>query len=175
MANQGQKALTFETRAPEPLIASHAVDQFDCGVVALNDWLQRRALANQLSGATRTFVVTDVERAVLGYYALAAGAVALADATGAVRRNMPNPVPVIVLARLAVDLRMQGRRLGASLLKDAVYRVVGVSHEAGVRAMLIHAIDDQASRFYQHYGFQMSPVHPLTLMLRLPTRNRAAV
>jgi GNAT superfamily N-acetyltransferase len=153
--------------APQPLAAHHTLTEFDCGQVALNTWLQRRAMANQSSGASRTFVVADPEHRVFGYYAIAAGAVSHADATTATRRNMPDPVPVMVLARLAVDVRTQGLKLGAGLLQDAVRRVLVVSENAGVRALLVHAIDERAKQFYEHYGFQVSPVHPMTLMLRL--------
>ena len=106
---------------------------------------------------------------IYGYYAMAAGAVSHHMATSSVRRNMPDPVPVMVLARLAVDHRAQGMRLGASLLQDALKRVVAVSHNAGVRALLVHALHDRAKQFYEHYGFQVSPVNPMTLMLRIPT------
>ena len=133
----------------------------------LDDWLKRRALSNQASGASRTFVVTDEDGHVRGYYAMAAGAVLHQLATSGVRRNMPDPVPVMVLARLAVDLRAQGLHLGAALLQDAVNRAVAVSQNAGVRALLVHALDEKARQLYEHYGFQPSPTHPLTLMLRL--------
>ena len=152
---------------PDVLTAAHRVEAFDCSEAELNDWLKRRAFANHLSGASRTFVVAVEGGSVCGYYALAAGAVAHGMATGAVRRNMPDPVPVIVLARLAVDRRAQGQKLGAALLQDAVRRATGVSREAGVRALLVHALHERACAFYQYYGFQVSPVHPLTLMLRL--------
>lgn len=154
-------------RAPEPLSSAHRLDGFECGEPVLDEWLKRRAQANQLSGGSRTFVVADQDSRVCGYYAMAAGAVAHQMATSAVRRNMPDPVPVMVLARLAVDQRAQGIHLGASLLQDAVNRAVAVSHNAGVRALLVHALHDRAKQFYEHYGFQASPVHPMTLMLRL--------
>jgi len=152
---------------PEPLAASHRLDGFECGEAVLDDWLKRRALANQSSGASRTFVVIDQDGRVCGYYAMAAGAVSHQLATSGVRRNMPDPVPVMVLARLAVDRRTQGQHLGASLLQDAVNRAVAVSQNAGVRALLVHALDEKAKQFYEHYGFQPSPTHPMTLMLRL--------
>ena len=152
---------------PEPLAASHRLDDFERGEAVLDDWLKRRALANQSNGASRTFVVTDQDGRVRGYYAMAAGAVSHQLATSGVRRNMPDPVPVMVLARLAVDRRVQGQHLGASLLQDAVNRAVAVSQNAGVRALLVHALHEQAKQFYEHYGFQPSPAHPLTLMLRL--------
>ncbi|XPG14782.1 GNAT family N-acetyltransferase [Thermithiobacillus tepidarius DSM 3134] len=126
-------------------------------------------MANQQSGASRTFVVVDQDDCVQGYYAMAAGAVAHRLATGAVRRNMPDPVPVLVLARLAVDTRAQGHKLGGAMLQDAVQRAVVVSQNAGVRALLVHALHDRARQFYEHYGFQASPLDPLMLMLRLDT------
>jgi GNAT superfamily N-acetyltransferase len=153
--------------APQPLVAHHVLAEFDCGQAALNTWLQRRAMANQSSGASRTFVVADPEHRVFGYYAIAAGAVSHQEASSAMRRNMPDPVPVMVLARLAVDRRTQGLKLGAGLLQDAVKRVLGVSENVGVRALLVHAVDERAKQFYEHYGFLASPLHPMTLMLRL--------
>ena len=152
---------------PEPLTASHRLDDFECGEAVLDDWLKRRALANQSSGASRTFVVTDQDGRVCGYYAMAAGAVSHQLATSSVRRNMPDPVPVMVLARLAVDRGAQGLHAGAALLWDAVNRAVAVSQNAGVRALLVHALHEKARQFYEHYGFQPSPTHPMTLMLRL--------
>jgi GNAT superfamily N-acetyltransferase len=159
--------MSLEPGAPQPLSPAHRLDEFACGEASLDDWLKRRALSNQLSGASRSFVVTDQDGRVIGYYALAAGAVSHQLATSGVRRNMPDPVPVMVLARLAVDRRAQGIRLGAALLQDAVQRTVAVAQNAGVRALLVHALHDRAKRFYEHYGFQESPQHPMTLMLRL--------
>jgi predicted N-acetyltransferase YhbS len=124
--------------APAPLTASHRLDEFECGEAELDDWLKRRALANQSTGASRTFVVCDEAGRVRGYYAMAAGAVSHRLATGRVRRNMPDPVPVLVLARLAVDRAAQGQHLGAALLRDAVARAAAVSRDAGVRALLVH-------------------------------------
>ncbi len=158
----------MQLNPPEPLTASHRLDDFQCGEVVLDDWLKRRALANQLSRASRTFVVADQTGRVYGYYAMAAGAVSHQMATTSVRRNMPDPVPVMVLARLAVDHQAQGVKLGASLLRDAVNRATAVSRDVGVRALLVHALHDRAKQFYEYYGFQASPVHPMTLMLRIP-------
>ena len=158
-------------RAPEPLSPDHHVQGFACGESVLDDWLKRRALSNQSSGASRTFVVTTDAREVMGYYALAAGAVAHHDATRVIRQNMPDPIPVMVLARLAVDTRAQGMKLGAGLLQDAVRRCIQVSHNTGVRAILVHALNDGARQFYAHYGFKASPAHPMTLMLRLTERG----
>lgn len=152
--------MSLQLSPPQPLVAAHRLGDFASGEGVLDEWLKRRALANQSSGASRTFVVADPDLSVFGYYALAAGAV---------RRNMPDPIPVMVLARLAVDLRAQGIKLGGALLQDAVHRAVAVSQNAGVRALLVHALDDRAKEFYAHYGFQASPLHPMTLMLRLST------
>lgn len=157
--------MSLQLRAPEPLAAPHLLTEFECGEASLDEWLKRRALANQQTGASRTFVVADHDGRVYGYYAMAAGAVSHQAATGGVRRNMPDPVPVMVLARLAVDRRAQGIKLGAALLQDAVNRAVAVSQNAGVRALLVHALDDRAKQFYEHYGFLESPQHPMTLML----------
>lgn len=159
--------VSLQLRPPRALAATHLLDEFACGEASLDDWLKRRALPNQSSGASRTFVVAGRDERVFGYYAMAAGAVSHSIATGGVRRNMPDPIPVMVLARLAVDRRAQGMRLGAALLQDAVNRTVAVSENAGVRALLVHALHDRAKRFYEHYGFQESPQHPMTLMLRL--------
>ena len=107
------------------------------------------------------------ETEVMGYYALAAGAVAHQESNRAIRQNMPDPIPVMVLARLAVDVRAQGMKLGAALLRDAVQRCIQVSQNAGVRALLVHALNDKARQFYEHYGFKAAPAHPMTLMLSI--------
>jgi GNAT superfamily N-acetyltransferase len=161
------KEVTLPLRAPEPISALHRADDFESGEASLDEWLRRRALPNQLSGASRAFVVADSDARIRGYYAMAVGAVVHQAATGAVRRNMPDPIPVMVLARLAVDRRAQGMSLGGALLQDALNRTITVSQNAGVRALLVHALHDRAKQFYEHYGFQSSPVHPLTLMMRL--------
>lgn len=159
--------MSLQLSAPVPLAGGYRLDEFECGEPALDEWIKRRAMPNQLTGASRTFVVLDAEQRVSGYYALAAGAVTHQLATSAVRRNMPDPVPVMVLARLAVATRAQGLKLGGALLQDAVNRTVAVSSQADVRALLVHALHEQARQFYEHYGFKASPVHSLTLMLRL--------
>lgn len=161
--------MSLQLSSPQPLSTAHLLDDFDCGEAILDEWLKRRARANQLTGASRTFVVADPDQQVFGYYAIAAGAVSHQAATSAVRRNMPDPVPVMVLARLAVDTQAQGLKLGGALLQDAVNRAVAVSQNAGVRALLVHALHDSAKEFYEHYGFQASSLHPMTLMLRLNT------
>lgn len=159
--------MILQLSAPEPLNITHRLENFVSGEPMLDEWLKRRALANHSSGASRTFVVADSDQHVVGYYAIAAGAVSHQMATSAVRRNMPDPVPVMVLARLAVSKQAQGKKLGGLLLQDAVNRVLAISQQAGVRALLVHALHEQAKMFYEHYGFQASPMHGLTLMLRL--------
>ena len=158
--------------APEHLSAAHDVSAFDSGVPELDIWLKRRALQNEASGASRTYVVFAVGR-VIGYYALATGAVAQHRATGKVRRNMPEPIPVMVLGRLAVDRGHQGQGLGAALLKDALLRTLNVASMAGIRAVLLHAISDDARRFYERAGFSASPVDPMTMMMTLADVEKA--
>ena len=131
MSQRAGKGPGLPLTAPQPLLADHHLSAFACGELVLDEWLKRRALANQASGASRTFVVVDAQARVYGYYALAAGAVSHSVATSAVRRNMPDPVPVMVLARLAVDQRAQGIQLGGALLRDAVQRAVAVAQNAG--------------------------------------------
>ncbi|MBP6299537.1 MAG: GNAT family N-acetyltransferase [Arenimonas sp.] len=159
--------MSLKLSAPEALTNSHILDEFNCGEAVLDEWLKRRAISNQLSGASRTFVVADQQGRVYGYYAMAAGAVSHQMAIRSVRQNMPDPVPVMVLARLAVDTRAQGNAIGASMLQDAVNRAVAVSQNAGVKALLVHALHDRAKRFYEHYGFKASSIHEMTLMLVL--------
>ena len=152
--------------APEPLAAHHVVDAFDCGTDSLNEWLRQRALRNQATGASRTFVACDEGR-VVGFYALASSAVALEDATGRLRRNMPDPVPVVMLARLAVDVAYQGRGLGRALMRDAGLRVLQAAEAIGIRGLLVHALNDKARAFYQRLGFDPSPLDPMLLMVTL--------
>ena len=159
--------MSLDLVAPQPLTPDHDCTDFSCGEPVLDEWLKRRAMANQVSGASRTFVVANKEHRVYGYYAMAAGAVSHQLATGSVRRNMPDPLPVMVLARLAVDTQAQGIKLGGSLLQDAVSRAVNVAQNTGVRALLVHALHERAKRFYEYYGFLASPADPLVLMLRL--------
>ena len=133
--------------------------------------LRERWAIDDRTGVLRTIngtVVINDAGEVMGYYALAAGAVAHASAARSIRQNMPDPIPVMVLARLAVDRKAQGRKLGAALLQDAHRRCVLVSQNTGVRAMLVHALNERARSFYEHYGFKTSPIDAMTLMLRIP-------
>lgn len=150
-------------RAPEPLTAEHDLGAFGSGVVSLDDWLRRRALHNQASGASRTYVACDDDR-IAGYYAVAASAVAPDAATGRFRRNMPDPVPVAVLGRLAVDKAYQGQGLGRALFRDAARRVLAAADSIGIRGMLVHAISEDARAFYIGLGLVESPLDRMTLM-----------
>jgi predicted N-acetyltransferase YhbS len=155
-----------EVTAPEPITASHHTESFACGIPVLDEWLRRRAHKNEVSGASRTFVICQ-DRQVVGYYTLATGSVEHRDAPGKIRRNMPNPIPVMVLGRLAVDQEQQHAGLGRGLLKDAVLRTLTVSQHAGVKALLVHALSEDAKRFYTRSGFLESPFDPMTLMIAL--------
>lgn len=158
---------------PQKLRASHDLSQFASGEPTLDDWLRRRALPNEESGASRTYVVC-LENRVIGYYALAVGAVAHGGAPGRVKLNMPDPVPVMILGRLAIDEKFQGHRIGPALLRDAVLRTLQASEIAGIRAILVHAISQRAKRFYENSGFIPSPVDPMTLMITVAEAAKIA-
>lgn len=152
--------------APEPLGTQHQVGDFNSGVASLDEWLKRRALANQASGAARTFVVCEAKK-IVGYYALASGAVSVVVAPGRFRRNMPDPILVAVLGRLAVDRAHQGRGLGRALVRDAARRIVHAADTIGIRGILVHAISPEAKIFYLGLGFEPSPIEPMTFMVTL--------
>ena len=156
--------------APTLLDELHELDPFHSGNDTLDEWLRRRARANQAGGASRTYVVAD-DRRVVGYYCLASGALDLADAPGAIRRNMPDPIPMAVLGRLAIDRDWQGKGLGVALLQDAVLRTSHAAAIIGVRGILVHAVSAEAKAFYERYGFAASPNHPMTLVLSLKART----
>lgn len=158
--------------APAPLAEHHDLGSFNSGVPALDDWLRRRARANQAGGASRTFVVCD-ESHVIAYYALASGAIRQPEAPGRFRRNMPDPIPVAVLGRLAIDLRYQGRGIGRALVRDAGLRLLNAADILGIRGVLVHAISDEARAFYEAVGFLPSPSDPMMLMIGLHDLNRA--
>ena len=152
---------------PVLLTKEHDRNAFDCGVLVLNDYLKKYALQNQKKHAARTYVATRANR-IVGYYSLAYGSVSLEEAPQSVRSGLPrHPIPVILLARLAVDSTEQGRRLGAALLKDALIRTIQAAEIAGLRAMLVHAKDDFAKHFYEKFGFEPSPIDAYHLFLRL--------
>lgn len=156
-----------ESLSPAAPLADHQqVDDFHSGEPALDDWLRRRARANQASGATRTFVVCNGDK-VVGYYALASGAVTIASLPGRFRRKLPDPVPVAILARLAVDQAYQGRGLGRALFRDAARRVAQAADAIGIRGIVVHAISVGARRFYLTLGFDPCPRVPMTLVVTL--------
>jgi GNAT superfamily N-acetyltransferase len=158
------KSSADDIGAPEKISAEHDLSTFDSGEPVLDNWLRRRAEQNEASGASRTYVVCAGKK-VVGYYTLAVGAVAHAEAPGRIRRNMPDPVPVLVLGRLAIDKAYHGQGVGTGLLRDAVLRTVQAAQIAGIRAILVHAISEAAKRFYEKYGFVASPVDRLTVMI----------
>jgi predicted N-acetyltransferase YhbS len=152
--------------APEPLAPHHGLERFVSGKTSLDDWLRRRGMANQTSGASRTFVGCDGDF-VVGYYALASSALATTAAPGKFRRNMPEPIPVVVLARLAVAETHHGKGLGRALFQDAARRVVHAADAIGVRGLIVHALSESAAAFYRRLGFDPSPLEPMTLMVTL--------
>lgn len=160
--------------APQHIETHHDSAAFDCGEPELNDWLRLQALKNEASGASRTYVIRSDGR-VVGYYVLATGAVARARATGKVRRQMPDPIPVMIIGRLAIDGRYQGRGLGYGLLRDALLRTLQVAEQTGIRAVPLHATTGEAKKFYQRAGFQESPLDPMTMMITIANIEKALV
>jgi GNAT superfamily N-acetyltransferase len=145
-------------QGPQPLASSHDTTAFDCGKVSLNTFLQRFALVNQLSSTARTYVALR-NSTVVGYYSLAAAAVEPAATTARVSKGLAKyPIPLTLLARLAVDQAEQGRGLGPALLKDAFKRFLLAQEIVASCALLVHAKDEEAARFYAHYGFEPSKV-----------------
>lgn len=152
--------------APVPLEAHHLTEGFACGAESLDHWLKRRALKNQVQGASRTYVVCENNQ-VVAYYALASGAVLAIEATGRFRRNMPDPIPMVVLGRLAVDSSLHGKGFGRALVRDAGMRVLQAADVIGIRGMTVQALSDEAKVFYEHVGFEPSPIDPRLLMITL--------
>lgn len=152
--------------APELLGDVHDLSRFSCGRLVLDEWLQKRARANQASGASRTYVVSEGNR-VVGYYSLASGAFATSDAPGSLARNMPDPIPMILLGRLAIDTDFQGKGLGVAMLQDAFRRTQQAAQIIGIRGLLVHALDEGARIFYEKHGFVGSRTNPMTLVLSL--------
>ena len=148
------------------LAEHHDLVLFDSGEQSLDNWLKKRALANHVSGASRTFVACEGRR-VAGYYALASGAVTVASVPGKFRRNMPDPIPVVLLGRLAVDRAWQGQGLGRSLFRDAAMRVSHAADTIGIRGIVVHALSDDARKFYLALGFMECPGEPLILVVNL--------
>lgn len=158
---------------PSRITPEHRLDAFDSGKPALDDWLRTRALDNE-GRASRTYVVGTDAGLVAAYYSLATGHIVRTDVPRKYRHGLPNPVPVMVLGRLAVDRAHGGRGLGAAMLKEAMTRTLEASEIAGIRALIVHAIDEEAAGFYVKYGFQLFPPETLTLFLPIETIRVAA-
>jgi predicted N-acetyltransferase YhbS len=152
--------------APEPLTPHHDLEQFSSGVASLDQWLKRHALKNQATGASRTFVASADHR-VLAYYALASSSVTMDMTSGRFRRNMPDPIPVVILGRLAVDQSLHGNGIGRALVRDACLRITQAADAIGIRGVLVHALTNEARAFYEKIGFEQSPLDPMTLMTTL--------
>ena len=152
---------------PQPLDGEHRISGFDCGVGSLDIWLARHARAAAGAESARTYVVIDTEQGrVVGYYALTLASIEQAEATERARKGMSRqPIPAMLLARLAVDRTVQGKGIGAFLLRDAMSRAVSVAEQAGMRLLLVHAVSEDARRFYEHFGFEQSPSDPMNLQL----------
>jgi GNAT superfamily N-acetyltransferase len=154
--------------APALLTEEHVLQPFDCGNEVLDDWLRRRAMKNQHLNASRTFVIClEGTVRVVGYYSIATGSVSHADLGRSLRQNMPDPVPVVLLGRLAVDICTQGHNFGKWLLNDAVIRVSNLADQVGIKAIMVHAINEQAKAFYEYFGFVQSPVAANTLFYKI--------
>lgn len=158
--------------APQPLSDQHQLADFESGEPSLDDWLKRRAAKNQANGSSRTYVVCEGD-AVIGYYCLAAGAIGQAEAPSTLKRNRPDPVPVLVLGRLAIHKEHHQKGIGTALLNDAIRRAIQAADIAGITALLVQAISEQARRFYLSRGFVESPIKPMTLCLILATVRQA--
>ena len=159
-------------RATGPLDAHHQLDGFDCGKPALSEWLLRHARQAQGSGSAKTFVVADDDR-VAGYFSLTVGQIDTLDAPERIRKGMGQyPLPVVILARLAVSKQDQGRGIGFGMLQDAIRRTMLIAEQAGVRAMLTHPIDEDATGFYTRFGFITSPLRDQQLLVLLKDAGR---
>jgi predicted N-acetyltransferase YhbS len=152
--------------APALLAEHHELDLFDCGEASLDDWLKKRARTNHASGASRVYVASEENR-VVGYYSLSSSSITAALAPGNFRRNMPDPIPVVLLGRLAVDRSRQGQKIGPGLFKDAATRVWQAAETIGVRGVVVHAISDRAKKFYLDLGFTACGKEPMTLVVPL--------
>jgi GNAT superfamily N-acetyltransferase len=159
-------------RGPESLGAQNELDTFACGKPTLNDWLLRHARQAHGSGSAKTFVIAD-PRGVVGYFSLTVGQIDTLDAPERIRKGMGQyPIPVVILARLAVDRAYQGQGIGVGMLQDAIRRTLVIAEQAGIRAMLAHPIDEEAVRFYTRFGFIASPLREQQLLLLLKDAHR---
>lgn len=152
--------------APEPITKQHDLSAFNCGEEVLDVWLRKRAISNHEQGASKTYVTCEKKR-VIGFYSLATGVVSLDKAAGSIKRNMPDPIPMMLLGRLAVDQSYQGKGIGRALLRDAILRTLQAAEIVGIRGIFVHAISDEAKRFYESSGFHPSHIQPQMLMISL--------
>ena len=156
-----------DLKPPCPINESHKLERFSCGVSSLDSWLKTKARSNENARASRTYVLCTQDDDVIGYYALATGSLSPEQAPRKVKRNMPNPIPVIVLGRLAIDENHQGQGLGDALLRDAILRILQAAEIAGIKAIVVHAISEQAKQYYLARSFIESPSNPMTMILPL--------
>lgn len=154
---------------PAPITFNHEISSFNSGEESLDEWLKKRALKNQSSGASRTFVLSDDTGKVAGYYCLSAGAIGHEIAPKKLRRNMPDLLPVLLLGRLAIDKSYHNMGFGSALLRDALIRSTSVASNAGIFALLVHTLSDEAKQFYLSRGFVESPLQSMTLIMTLET------
>ncbi len=156
---------------PEPIAAEHILTGFDSGEHTLDSWLVSRALKNEQAGASRTYVVCD-DRNIVAYYCLSAGSVAHTAVPRRIKRNMPDPIPMMLMGRLAVARSHQGRGIARGLVRDAVLRTLTAAEIVGIRALFVRALNEDAANFYRHMQFLLSPLDPLFLMLPIETMRR---
>lgn len=170
------KPFSSDLSGPSKLTNDHNTDKFDCGIPVLNNWLRRYALQNQRANAATTFVVCSSRTHVVGYYSLAVGSIEPEAVLSRIRKGLArHPIPIMILARLAVDLRYQGQDIGKGLLKDAILRTLQVSEHAGIRALFVHAKDDKVRSFYERFGFESAPIDPLKLMLLIKDARKTVL
>jgi GNAT superfamily N-acetyltransferase len=163
-----------ELSPPTPISTDHELIEFDSNEPALDEWLKKRAIKNQASGASRCFVLCNGKK-VIGYYTLSAGVISHETASKSMRRNMPDPLPSLLLGRLAIDKRYHNLGLGSALLRDAMLRAVTIASNAGIFAIFVHALSEQAKQFYVSRGFIESPLQSMTLMMTLETIRKILV
>jgi predicted N-acetyltransferase YhbS len=157
---------------PTPINENHILENFNCGEVELNKWLKEKAISNE-GDASRTYVVALDDKVVIAYYCLAYGSIAHEFAISKVKINMPNPIPAMLVGRLAVDSKWQGKGLGRGMLRDAVIRTLEASKVAGLKVLFVHAISPEAKAFYSKWGFSSSPVNSMMLMITVKEAQTA--
>ncbi len=162
-----------EFSLPCVISKEHITDNFDCGNFILNNWLKRYAIPNMQANSARTFVVCR-KNIVIGFYTLAVGSIEHISASKRVKKELArHPIPVMILARLAVDRKFQGKNIGSGLLKDALLRTLQASNFAGIRAIFVHAKDEKARKFYERFEFESSPIDPMKLMLLIKDAKKS--